>query len=285
MAKIEIKDLIDRFQADEGIIESWTGSIGSGKTYGATRRILKELLRGQYIYVNYPVDFSSFSGDWRSSFGRIFVSLVFFSPVLYDIDIQRNLRIFSVDDPSTWWLEDPETGKKTIYPTVVDFILAIKNAKVYLDEGQDLFDSYEGTKMSLDKRKSLTRTRHASRTLVIISQRPQAIAVTARANVRFFHRHILVMSWPIKLFKVYTTEDIDSSNMPIFTVADPKGRQKMQAKLTDWYIGSSKIFRAYDTKFFGSTLAESQQLHIDAYRYNWFQRFWLLLKAAVRRKQ
>jgi len=253
---VDPTELVDAFAASEGDIESWTGRIGSGKTYGATRRVLEDLKKGRVVYVNWHIDVSHLDGDERNSFMSVLAHIVFFRKRFYKIDYAKNLHYFDLDSEN-----------------VVDFIANLTDCMVYADEGQDIFDSYEGTRMSKAKRKSLTRTRHLNKTLVIISQRPQAIAVTARANVAVFHRHVKAMQLPSfftgkTLFKVYSTEDIDNNNMPIFTTSDPKGRQKLTAPLTEWYWSSPDIFRAYNTHYLRGGMKKSQDVHFEAYDLN-----------------
>ncbi len=96
-----------------------------------------------------------------------------------------------------------------------------------LDEGQDVFSSYEGRGMgSATKRKSLTRTRHLHKTLIVISQRAQAVDVTARANVTFFYKCVKTRAWwwPFKpYFKIYRTEEMDNQNFPVWEYMEPGG--------------------------------------------------------------
>jgi len=159
-------------------------------------------------------------------------------------------------------------------PNIVDFLSNLTDCIVYADEGQDIFDSYEGTKMSKKKRKSLTRTRHLNKTLVIISQRPQAIAVTARANVNIFYKHVRVLTWPFLFFKVLATEDIDAQNMPLFD----------NAETVDRYFGSQTIFKAYNSKYLRGGIPKSQDVYFEAYDFSFFGRLKLLLSLLFRRK-
>jgi len=255
----DIRELIDVFDVPEGNIESWTGRIGSGKTYGATRRVINDLRKGRVVMVNWKIDLTGIDGDDRHSLGSVLAHIVFFQKRFYSFDYKNNLHYYDLDDP-----------------TALDTIKDATNVTVYLDEGQDLFDSYEGTRMPVEKRKVITRTRHYSRTLVIISQRPQAIAVTARANVSIFHRHVKAFQWhKLIFFKVFSTEDIDSNNMPIFTVAHPQtGKQKMVADLTDSYFARKSIFRSYNSMYLRGGVERLPQF--KAYDLNFIERFGLL---------
>ena len=132
----DLKELIDVFDVPEGNIESWTGRIGSGKTYGATKRVLDDLRKGRVVIVNWRVDVSHLDGDDRHSLGQILAHIVFFRKRFYKFDYSKNLHYYDLDDPKS-----------------LDLISSLANVVVYLDEGQDLFDSYEGTRMSKEKRK------------------------------------------------------------------------------------------------------------------------------------
>lgn len=248
---IDISQLLEVFEAQEGEIQSWSGSIGSGKTYGATQRAIKDLLNGKVVYTNWYLNLDEFDADQRNSLPHAFWNFLFFRKRFYKIDIKKNWHYYDLDDKG-----------------VVDFISNLTDCTVYADEGQDIFDSYEGTKMSKAKRKSLTRTRHLNKTLVIISQRPQAIAVTARANVNQFFRTIKKMSWPFLFFQVLSTEDIDASNMPIWD----------NARVVDRYFGRKKIYNAYNSWYLRKGIPKSQEVYFDAFDLTFKERARLLYK-------
>jgi len=251
---INISELLEVFDAQEGEIQSWSGSIGSGKTYGATKRAIKDLLNGKVVYTNWHIDLEGFDADQRNSFAHAFWNFTFFRKRFYKIDIKKNWHYYDLDSSG-----------------IVDFISNLTDCTVYADEGQDIFDSYEGTKMSKAKRKSLTRTRHLNKTLVIISQRPQAIAVTARANVNQFFRTIKKLSWPFLYFQVLATEDIDASNMPLWD----------NAQVVDRYFGNKKIYNAYNSWYLRKGIPKSQEVYFEAYDLTLKQRAQLLFQHCV----
>jgi len=253
---VDISELVDVFQAQEGTIQSYCGGIGQGKTYGATRRAIADLQQGKVVYTNWHLNLDHLTGDQRKSLSYVFFNFVFFRKRFYNIDLKKNWHYFDLDDSD-----------------VVDFLSNLTDCVVYADEGQDIFDSYEGTKMSKKKRKSLTRTRHLNKTLVIISQRPQAIAVTARANVNVFYKHFRVMTWPFLFFKVLATEDIDASNMPLFD----------QAQVVDRYFGSKEIYKAYNSKYLRGGIPKSQEVYFEAYDFSFMGRMKLLFSVLFRR--
>lgn len=259
---VDIAELIDVFQAQEGEIQSFSGGIGQGKTYGATKRAINDLLSGKVVYTNWHLILDEFNGDQRKSFAHAFWHWLFFRKRFYDIDIKKNWHFFDMDSSNTWEI------KGQYYDNLVDFIANLTDCVVYLDEGQDIFDSYEGTKMSKKKRKSITRTRHLRKTLVVISQRPQAIAVTARANVNTFYKHYKTMTFPWVHFKVYATEEIDAQNMPQFD---------LEARPYETYFASKKILNCYNSWYLRGGIPKSQEVFFDAYDLTSKERFALFL--------
>jgi len=262
----DVSELIDVFQAEEGSVESYTGSVGEGKTYGATRRAIHDLQRGQVVYTNWYLVLDDFNGDERTSFWSVFRNLVLGRSRFYNIDIKKNWHYFDFDDENTWVIETAE-GRKIRYDSVVDFIANLTDCIVYLDEGQDIFDSYEGTNMSKKKRKTITRTRHLHKTLVVISQRYQAIPPTARANIKTFYKHVKVMAKPWLRFKVYATSEIDNNHMPIFD---------LEAKSFDAYWASKKILKAYNSYYLSNGIPKSQSVHFEAYDFSFLGKIKLL---------
>jgi len=259
---VDVSELIDVFQADEGEIQSLSGRIGNGKTYGATKLAIDDLLQGKVVYTNWHLILDEYEPDQRNQRPFVFWNFLFFRKRFYKIDIKKNWHFFDPDDSDTWVIRDKR------YDDFIEFIADITDAVVYFDEGQDVFDSYEGTKMSKKKRKSLTRTRHLNKTLIIISQRPQAIAVTARANVNRFLRTKKVLTWPFIRFHIYATEEIDSQNMPIWDNHE---------YLYDKYNASARIFRTYNSWYLRAGIPKSQEVYFEAYDLTFKQRTWLLL--------
>lgn len=246
----DITELLDVFEAQEGSVESYTGGVGEGKTYGATRRAILDLQKGKVVYTNWYLNLDHFVGDERRQFSRVFWNTILFRKRFYNIDIKKNWHYFDFEDENTWKIQ----GKQ--YRDVVEFVADLTDCVVYLDEGQDIFDSYEMTNMSKKKRKTITRTRHLHKTLVIISQRYQAIPPTARANIRTFYRHFKTMSWPFLHFKVYATQEIDNAHMPMFD---------MEGKSYETYFASKKILQAYNSYYLANGIPKSQDVHFEAY--------------------
>jgi len=241
---VDINRLVDVFQAQEGEIQQLIGGIGQGKTYEATRRALQLLQEGKVVYTNWQMILPD-EYDQRKSLRHLFWNLVFFRKTFYVINFKKNWHYYDMD-----------------MDNIVDFIASLTDCTVFCDEGQDLFDSYEGTKMSKKKRKSLTRTRHLRKTLVIVSQRAQAIAVTARANVNVFHKTVKKISWPVPFFQILETEEMDNQNFPIWD----------NAKVIYSGFARKSVFNAYNSWYLSNGIPVSQEVYFEAFDLSFKER-------------
>jgi len=247
---IDISQLVDVFASQEGEIIQLIGGIGQGKTYEATRLALKYLHEGKVVYTNWHLELPEVY-DQRKSLKYNIMNFIFARKRFYKIDLHKNWHYYDIDSPD-----------------VADFVASLTDCIVFCDEGQDLFDSYEGTKMSKVKRKSLTRTRHLRKTLVIVSQRAQAIAVTARANVNMFYK---TEKWQFPLlpplFKIRATEDMDSQNFPIW-----KDSEGNEAKVISSHFAKKEVYNAYNSWYLSAGVPRSQQVHFEAYDMTFAER-------------
>ena len=150
---VDISKLVDTFEAQEGEIYQIIGKTGNGKTYEGTRRALEYLKQGYVVYTTWQLNIPA-KFDERNKVGNILRGLFFMKKRYYVFDFKKNWKFLDIDRDD-----------------LVDYVASLTDCIVFLDEGQDIFDSYEGTRISLQKRKSLTRTRHMRKTLIIISQR------------------------------------------------------------------------------------------------------------------
>lgn len=241
---IDVSELVDVFQAQEGEIHQIIGGIGQGKTYEATRRALKLLSEGKVVYTNWHLELPE-KYDQRKSLRHLFWHTVFNRKRFYVFDYKKNWHYYDMDRDD-----------------IVDYIASLTDCTVFCDEGQDLFDSYEGTKMSKKKRKSLTRTRHLRKTLVLVSQRAQAIAVTARANVNVFHKTVKKLSWPVPFFTIYATEEIDNQNFPIWD----------NSKVVHSGFAKKEVLNAYNSWYLSNGIPRSQEVHFEAYDLSFKER-------------
>jgi len=243
----KVENIINIFEPDEGSIDLIYGRIGSGKTAEATRQIIEELAEGKSVYCNWRIDLSDFVFDDRQKLGRSILNFILFHKRYYKFN-HENLHYIDTDNVDTEYLSN------------------LTDCSVYIDEGQWIFDSYEGTKFGKAKRKLILHTRHLNRKLIIVTQRPTAIQVSARSNVNRFFRCTKILQWPLLILKVEEFQDmagetVDETAKPVHTV---------------WKIVSKKILNAYNTKYLRGGVPRSQQVYYEAYDLNFRERFALV---------
>lgn len=233
-------DLLNVFSASEGSINMYYGMIGNGKTYNATSDILDYLKQGKVVYANWHINVTDF--DDRESLLVLFFNTLLFRKRFYRIPCAQNLHFF-----------DPEQFNST--KELVEWLSGLNDCHIFFDEGQDMFDSYEGTQFSKAKRRLILHTRHYHRTLNIISQRPTAIQVSARGNVNRFYKCVKIASWPWVRFARYefqqmTGETVDENAEPVSVKR---------------YWASNSVFRAYNTDYLAQGIPKSQEVFFEAF--------------------
>jgi len=246
------KDLIDVFEASEGAINMYYGLIGNGKTYAATSDVLDLLKQGKVVYANWHINVDDF--DDRKSFWMSLKNFLLGRKRYYLIPCAKNLHYF-----------DPDQFEGTA--DLVKWLSELNDCHIFFDEGQDMFDSYEGTKFAKSKRRLILHTRHYHRTLNIISQRPTAIQVSARGNVNRFYKCVKLATWPWIRFARYefqqmTGETVDETVDPISVKT---------------YWGSNRVFSAYNTDYLAEGIPKSQQVFFTAFDLTFKQRLDVLL--------
>jgi len=246
--KLLTEDLVDVFSATEGSINMYYGKIGNGKTYNATSDILDLLDEGKVVYANWHIKVEDF--DDRKSWLMLLRNFLLFRRTYYYIPTSKNLRYF-----------DPEQFNTT--GELVEWLSNLNDCHIFFDEGQDMFDSYEGTRFSKAKRRLILHTRHYHRTLNIISQRPTAIQVSARGNVNRFYKCVKLASWPwLRLaryeFQDMAGETVDENSEPVSVKT---------------YWGSARVFNAYNTDYLSQGIPKSQAVFFEAYDLNFKERF------------
>jgi len=238
--KVVKDDLIDIFEASEGSINMYYGKIGNGKTYSATADILDLLIEGKVVYANWHIIVKDF--DDRENFWLLLRNILFFRKRFYRIPCAQNLHFFDPEDFSS-------TGE------LVEWLSSLNDCHIFFDEGQDMFDSYEGTKFSKAKRRLILHTRHYHRTLNIISQRPTAIQVSARGNVNRFFKCVKLAQWPWVRFARYEFQDMVGETVD--EASDPVTVKR--------YWGSSRVFNAYNTDYLAQGIPKSQEVFFEAF--------------------
>jgi len=138
--------------------------------------------------------------------------------------------------------------------------------------------------MSKDKRKALTRIRHLNKTLIIVSQRAQAVAVTARANITWFYKCVKTRAWfwPFaNYFKIYRSEEMDQQNFPIWDEPSTGFR----AELWKSHFGKKYIYNSYNSWYLRQGIKKSQTVRFEAYDLNFFEKVVLILRAIFGKKE
>lgn len=237
---LDERELLDLFEPDEGAVNMYYGRIGNGKTYAATADILDLLKRGQVVYCNWHIEWNGY--DQRQSFAWSIMNLIFFRKRFYYFP-KENLHYFSPDDVTIEWLS------------------TLNDCNIFIDEGQWIFDSYEGTRFSKEKRRLILHTRHLNRSLNIISQRTQAIQVTARGQVNRFYKCEKRLTWPWLIFARYEYQDMNGEDV-----------DETEPQSTKVYFAKSEVLNAYDTQYLRNGVERSQEVWFEAYDLGFWAR-------------
>ena len=254
---IDVSKIADVFEAQEGEVQQIIGKTGNGKTYEATRRALNYLRQGYTVYTTWQLILPEFY-DERLDKETVFFKTITFRKEFYRFNLRENWKFLDIDRPD-----------------LIEFVASLTDCIVMLDEGQDIFDSRE--RMEKSSRKTITRTRHMHKTLIIISQRAQAVDVTARANVTFFYKCVKTRAWwwPfIPYFKVYRTEEMDNQNYPIFEELQSGWKAEL------WHSGFAKdwVYNSYNSWYLRAGIPRSQEIKFEAYKLNIIQKLYLLFR-------
>jgi len=141
----------------------------------------------------------------------------------------------------------------------------LTDCKVYLDEGHVIFDSYQTTRFSMQKRTSILHTRHFNRSIAIISQRPTAVHVSARANVnRFYKCEKIVSIFGFIIFRRSEFQDLEAENVD---ESDPVSRK--------YYLGNKRVFDAYNSKYLRGGIPRSQGVYADVFELGFKDRVYV----------
>lgn len=265
---IDIGPLLGIFEAQEGEVQHIIGKTGQGKTYEATRRAYKYLRNGYIVYTTWKLNLPEYY-DQREDFGVILKSIFSFRKNFFRFNYKENYHHVNLDE----YLDENgimDTEK------LARFLATRTDCIFMLDEGQDVFDSHK--KAGQIARQSITRTRHMHKTLIVISQRAQAVDVTARGNVTYFYKcEKKQFLWFKPFFKVYYTEEIDeANNYPLWVRHDSQGNVTWKAPV--YYSGFAQdyIYNLYDSWYMRKNMIRSQDLHLEAYELKIFDKVRML---------
>jgi hypothetical protein len=257
----EVKDieLLDIFPVSEGEITQYYGRIGSGKTYAATADLLELLRRGKVVYANWPISYAG--TDERKSIAYSLLGILWPFHKRYFVFPKENLKNFELSD--AW-------ARKEGYKDFTDWLSTRTDCEIFADEGHIMFDSYQGIKMSIDKRAAIYHTRHFNRSIHIISQRPTAIHVSMRANVNKFYKCEQIWRFgSIVRFKRTEYQEMANENV------DENEEKTIGVK---YYWGSKRVFDAYNTHYLRGEMVDSQKASFTAYDMPYFSRWYMLFR-------
>ena len=249
---IDIGALVDVFEAQEGEIQHIIGKVGNGKTYEGTRRAIEFLKNGYTVYTTWQLILPDYYDERENKWVIFWRTILFWKKRFYKFDYRKNWHFLDIDRPD-----------------LINFVARLTDCVVILDEGQDIFDSRE--RIDKPSRKLITRTRHYRKTLIIISQRAQAVDVTARANVTFYYKCVKGRAWwwPFKTrFYVYRTEEMDQMNFPIWE--EPS--TEWQAELWLSHFANDSIYAAYNSWYLSAGIPKSQEITFEAYDLTFMQK-------------
>lgn len=287
---IDISPLLGVFEAQEGEVQQIIGKTGMGKTYEGTRRALNYLRQGYVVYTTWRLNLPEYY-DEREHVWPVLRNIILRRKNFFRFDYRENWKFVDLRDFESKAVYIKEGIKEEILPKNIErakelenqgyelkerggiidtealaIFLATRTDCIFmLDEGQDVFDS--GKKSGQIARQSITRTRHMHKTLILISQRAQAVDVNVRANCTFFYLCVKRDSlfFPTR-FRVYRTDDVDeSNNYPIWVRHNSQGEITWQAPV--WHSAWAKkyIYDAYDSWYMRQSMIRSQDLKIEAY--------------------
>jgi len=249
---VDIGQLVDVFEVQEGEIQHIIGKTGNGKTYEGTRRALEFLKRGYTVYTSWQLILPDYY-DEREDKEKLFFNLILFRKRFYKFDYKKNWHFLDIDRPD-----------------LIQFVAGLTDCIVFLDEGQDIFDSRE--RIDKASRKVLTRTRHMRKTLIIISQRAQAVDVTARANVTYYYKCVKTIAWwwPFAVyFKVYRTEELDQSNFPIWEDLSTDWK----AEVWQSHFARKEVYNSFNSWYLRAGIPKSQEISFEAYDLSSWEKF------------
>jgi len=250
MKEVPRETWIDKYLAPEGLVTMYYGRIRNGKTYAATADVLDLLDKGQRVVTNWPINWEGI--DERLQRGRLLFSTITGVPLLrFDRSNHTYIPKESVTAAS---------------------LAAFTDAHIFLDEGQWVFDSYEKTDFAKDKRKLIQATGHFRRSLNIITQRPTAIQVTARAQVNVFYKCEKTFHFG-RWIRFKRTEFQD---MSMETVDETKPLSEKH------YWGNKRVFGAYNSWYLR---ASTPFVYPDNHKYQLSRKeaFSLLTSSALRK--
>lgn len=274
---VDISGILEWYEAQEGEVQNILGKTGMGKTYEATRRAIGYLYSGYTVYTTWRLNIPDYY-DEREHFWPSLRKLIFFQSTFIKINLRENWKYIDLDN-----FLDEEGIMDT--EALAKYLATRTDCIFMLDEGQDVFDSHQ--KSGKIARQSITRSRHRHMTLIVISQRAQAVDVTARGNVTNFYKCEKIQFPFLKpLFRVYRTDEIDeASSYPLWERHDSTGRTTWKAQLWHSAFARKWIYDSYDSWYMRKSMVRSQDIKIEAFTLSFKERIISLLRAFKPKKR
>ena len=201
--------------------------------------------------------------DERNDWKKLFWRTLFFKKRFYRFNYKKNWHFVDIDRPD-----------------LIDFMGNLTDCIFILDEGQDIFSSTG--RIAVQARKVITRTRHMHKTLIIISQRANAVDVNFRNNCQFYYKCVNTRAfyWPFKpYFKIYRTEEMDKESFPVWE-SNVGTKAEWHAAVWHSHFASNRIFNAYNSWYLRGGVPRSQEVYFEAYELS----TWEKIKAFFRKK-
>lgn len=284
--RVENIDMLELLPPDEGEIDQIYGRIGSGKTYCATKDIIKDLNRGQIWYTNWKINWNGY--DQREKLLFIILGILGLKRKYYYFP-KENLHYVDLLNLDNVIQDGKQTGKNFI-----EWLGQLTDCKIAFDEGHIQFNSYEKTRVNMKKLDTIYTARHFNKTYLIVSQRPTAVHVAARANVNRFFKCEKILDIKIfkrRILKFRKTEFQDTSENDIpneIRVRDPKtGEETEEYKFAvsqRTYWGNKKIFKSYDSKYRRQNAPTSQINYAQLMNLTW-KDTWTTLRNKIKIKR
>ncbi len=255
---VNISKLLDIFEAQEGELHHVIGKTGMGKTYFSTWLAWKFLRQGKVVYTTWQLILPAYY-DEREHWWPVIRNLILFRKNFYRFDLAKN-----------WHYVDVER------PDLIEYVAGLTDCILMMDEGQDVYDSRE--RATRQARQSITRMRHMRKTIYIISQRAQAVDVTARANVTFFYKCVKKWSWPVPYFKVYYTEETDNESYPQWVTHNSQGDITWHAPVFHTGWARRSIYKLYNSWYLREGKEKTQEVHFEAFRLTTWDKILVLFR-------
>lgn len=254
------------FPPEEGFIQLIYGPIRNGKSTYTARCMYEDIFQGRSVYSNLNLDLSNENFDEREKMEVSLLNLVFGKPQFYKFS-KANFHYFN---PTTGELHSAGVITKVFDPLIpgdlVRWLNTLTDCVIYYDEGHWLLNSYEGTRVDMEKIRLITETGHCNRRIVIITQRTQAIHVGARANVNQYFRctkkifFFFFLRLQVEEFQSMKGNDVDDDSPPVSTRI---------------FWSNTRYWNLFNTHVLRGGRPRSQDLFFDVYYLNFTERLYL----------